>query len=129
MAATELWVVVPAYNETESIGGTLAALAAQTDPDFTVVVVDNDSTDGTGDMVRRLAASLPFVVEVVSERLPGAGAAADTGFRYAIGRGATMLARTDADCRPTPTWVATAQAGPLGGAGTFLGRSVPRPDA
>jgi glycosyltransferase involved in cell wall biosynthesis len=125
---TPLWVVVPAYNEAASIGGALAALAAQTDRDFTVVVVDNASTDSTADVVRRLAGELPFAVHVVTEPAPGPGTAVDTGFRYAISRGATMLARTDADCRPRPTWVATARAVIHDGAEMACGRSVPRRD-
>ncbi|HWS32754.1 MAG TPA: glycosyltransferase, partial [Actinoplanes sp.] len=42
-----MWVVVPAYNEAARIGQTLDALAAQTDTDFTLLVVDNGSTDDT----------------------------------------------------------------------------------
>jgi glycosyltransferase involved in cell wall biosynthesis len=122
------WVVVPAYNEAATIGATLGALAAQTDIGFGLVVVDNNSIDGTGEVVRRFAVTAPFPVEVVSESAPGAGAAADTGFRYAIGRGAGWLARTDADCLPAPTWVATAKAVLAGGAEMVCGRSVPRRD-
>ena len=43
----DLWVVVPGYNEAAWIGATIDALAAQEDRDFTVLVVDNASTDGT----------------------------------------------------------------------------------
>ncbi len=126
--AMDLWVVVPAYNEAATIAGTLAALAAQTDTTFAVVVVDNGCTDRTVEVVRRFAATAPYPVEVVAERERGAGAAADTGFRYAIARGASMLARTDADCLPAPTWVATARAALRGGAEMACGRSVPRRD-
>ncbi len=125
---SDMWVVVPAYNEAAYIGATLAALGAQTDLGFAVVVVDNGSTDDTAEAVRRIAATLPFEVEVVAESAPGTGAAADTGFRYAIGHGATMLARTDADCRPTSTWVAAAKAVLGAGAEMACGRSVPRRD-
>jgi glycosyltransferase involved in cell wall biosynthesis len=124
----ELWVVVPAYNEADWIGGVLSALAAQTDLDFSLVVVDNASTDGTGDLVRELAARLPFRTEVITESGPGAGTAADTGFRHAIERGAVWLARTDADCRPRPDWVATAKSVLGSGAEMACGRSVPRRD-
>jgi glycosyltransferase involved in cell wall biosynthesis len=128
MPTRELWVVVPAYNEAATIGATLQALRGQTDSHFTLVVVDNDSTDGTGEVVRGFSADAPFPVEVVSESTRGAGAAADTGFRHAIARGATMLARTDADCLPRPTWVATAKRVLRGGAEMACGRSVPRHD-
>ncbi|MEU3956526.1 glycosyltransferase family A protein [Streptomyces achromogenes] len=42
-----LWVVVPAHQEAARIDATLDALAAQRDRDFTLIVVDNASTDGT----------------------------------------------------------------------------------
>ena len=122
------WVVVPAYNEAARIGDTLAALAAQTDRDFTLVVVDNASTDTTADVVRSFGATVPFPVELAVETAPGAGAAADTGFRYAIAHGATRLARTDADCLPARDWVAIAKALLDSGAEMACGRSVPRRD-
>ncbi|MEU8031860.1 glycosyltransferase [Streptomyces sp. NPDC049099] len=123
-----LWVVVPAYNEEAGIGATLAALAAQTDTGFTLVVVDNASTDATAEVVRRFAAAAPFPVHLVAEREPGAGAAADTGFRYAIGQGAALLARTDADCVPAADWIAAVRREFGRGAELACGRSVPRRD-
>lgn len=99
-----LWVIVPAYNEVARIGATLDALAAQRDLDFTLLVVDNDSTDRTADVVRAFAVRAPMPVHLLVEREMGVGCAVDTGFRYAIGAGATVLARTDADCLPRPGW-------------------------
>ncbi|MEO5873709.1 MAG: glycosyltransferase [Streptosporangiaceae bacterium] len=98
----QLWVVVPAFNEEQSIGATLARLAAQTDQDFTLVVVDNASTDGTAGVVRSFEG-----VQLIAEAQKGTGAAADTGFRHAILNGATHIARTDADCLPDDAWVAS----------------------
>jgi glycosyltransferase involved in cell wall biosynthesis len=119
-------VVVPALDEAAGITATLLALAGQTDVDFTLVVVDNGSTDDTAGVVRRFAA--PFPVHVVDEPEPGAGTAADTGFRWAIAHGATLLLRTDADCVPAADWVATARRLLDGGAELVCGRSVPRRD-
>ncbi|AEV82881.1 glycosyl transferase [Actinoplanes sp. SE50] len=121
-----LAVIVPAYNESTSIRATLAALAAQTDRDFTLVVVDNASTDDTVAVVR--AFPTPFPVEIVTEPERGAGTAADTGFRHAIANGATLLSRTDADCRPAADWVATARRHLTAGADLVCGRSTPRRD-
>jgi cytochrome P450/GT2 family glycosyltransferase len=126
-SSPRFWVVVPARNEAARIGGTLAALATQTDKEFALVVVDNASTDGTADVVRRFGANAPFRVDVVAEPMRGPGPAADTGFRHAIGEGAVLLARTDADCLPAPDWVAAAKAA-LNGAEMACGRSVPRWD-
>ncbi len=95
----DLWVIVPAYNEAPGIEATLRALAEQDDRDFTLLVVDNASTDGTAEVVRRHG------VQVVVETRKGTGAASDTGVRHAIAHGATHLARTDADCLPRPDWV------------------------
>jgi glycosyltransferase involved in cell wall biosynthesis len=101
----DLWVVVPAYNEERSIGATLRRLAEQTDPGFTVVVVDNASTDGTAGVVREFAATHPKPeIRIVHEPVKGTGAAADTGVRHAISAGATHVARTDADCLPGRGW-------------------------
>ncbi|MFJ3877491.1 glycosyltransferase family 2 protein [Streptomyces sp. NPDC090077] len=123
-----LWVVVPAYDEEASIGGTLAALAAQRDTGFRLVVVDNASTDGTARIVREFARSAPFPVELVHEPEPGAGTAADTGFRHAVRGGARLLLRTDADCLPARDWTAVARAEFGRGAEVLCGRSVPRRD-
>ncbi|GGV13319.1 glycosyl transferase [Actinomadura cremea] len=102
-----LWVVVPAYNEERSIGATLRRLAEQTDTAFTLVVVDNASTDATAKIVGEFAEEAPGPnVRIVPEPEKGTGAAADTGFRHAVAAGATHIARTDADCLPHPGWIA-----------------------
>lgn len=126
---TPLWVVVPAYQEAARIGDTLVALARQTDRDFTLLVVDNGSTDGTPDRVRELAAGAPFPVRVITEPEKGVGCAVDTGFRYAIAHGARLLARTDADCLPHPGWLAAARTAlTAGGAEMVCGRISARRD-
>ncbi|XVQ12956.1 glycosyltransferase family 2 protein [Spirillospora sp. CA-255316] len=125
-----LWVVIPAYDEERSIGATLRRLAEQTDPGFTLVVVDNGSTDGTADEVRAFAAAHPGgpEVRIVPEPQKGTGAAADTGFRHAITAGATHLARTDADCLPDPGWVAAVKRAFADGLEMVSGPLRPRTD-
>jgi glycosyltransferase involved in cell wall biosynthesis len=102
-----LWVVVPAFNEERSIGATLRRLAAQSDAAFTLLVVDNASTDLTAQVVRSFAGEHPGLdLRLITEPEKGTGAAADAGVRHAIAAGATHVARTDADCLPSPEWVA-----------------------
>ncbi|MDI6102509.1 glycosyltransferase family A protein [Actinoplanes sp. NEAU-A12] len=125
---TELWVVVPAYNEATRISATLHALAAQTDTAFTLLVVDNASTDSTVAAVEAFTAGAPFPVRVLTETEKGVGCAVDTGFRHAIAAGATMIARTDADCLPRPGWVVAARAALSGGADMACGRITARRD-
>jgi len=120
--------VVPAYNEASTILGCLDGLAGQSTVDFTLVVVDNGSTDDTAEIVAKFAVDAPMPVVLLTEERRGPGVAADTGFRYAISHGAGYLARTDADCVPAPDWVATVRAVLASGAEMACGRSVPRPD-
>jgi glycosyltransferase involved in cell wall biosynthesis len=127
--ASAFCVVVPCFNEARGIPATLAALAAQSDTGFTLVVVDNASTDGSGAVVREFATRAPFPVHLVHEAQKGTGAASDTGFRHAIARGARWIARTDADCVPHPQWVARLkQALVQDGLEFVAGRIAPRTD-
>jgi glycosyltransferase involved in cell wall biosynthesis len=121
-----LWVIVPAYNERDRIGATLTALAAQTDTDFTLLVVDNASTDGTAGIAAAFRG--PFPTVVLTEPEKGVGSAVDTGFRYAIAHGAGHLARTDADCLPRPGWVAAARRALTAGDALACGRVTARRD-
>jgi glycosyltransferase involved in cell wall biosynthesis len=127
-----LWIVVPAFNEERSIGATLRRLAAQTDTGFTLVVVDNGSTDATATVVKEFAADAgadsSFDVRIVHEQEKGTGAAADTGVRHAIGAGATHVARTDADCLPHPGWVAAVKRAFGEGLEMVSGPLLPRTD-
>ncbi|GIJ50424.1 hypothetical protein Val02_73100 [Virgisporangium aliadipatigenens] len=123
-----LWIVVPAFNEAATIGAALQALANQHDKDFSLVVVDNGSTDDTVAVVRGFAEDYPVPLVVLHEPERGPGAAADTGCRYAIAHGAVLLARTDADCVPAPDWTARAKAVLADGAELACGRSIPRRD-
>lgn len=102
----KLTVVVPVFNEATGIRPTLEALAAQRDRDFDVIFVDNNSTDASAAVIAEFAAERGLPWRIVPESQKGTGAAADTGMRAAIASGATLLARTDADCIPREDWTA-----------------------
>src|SRR5262249_32702112 len=124
-----LWVVVPFRNEAAGIRPTLTALAAQRDRNFTLVLVDNGSTDGSAEVVQRAlsTSSIPRW-HLIDEAQKGTGAAADTGFRFAIKAGATHVGRTDADCLPDPGWITAIRAGFASGAELIAGEIGPRLD-
>jgi glycosyltransferase involved in cell wall biosynthesis len=127
--ASTFFVVVPCYQEERSLPSMLRALSAQTDRAFTLVLVDNGSTDRSVEIVRAHARVADFPVEIIHEVQKGTGAAADTGFRHAIARGATWIARTDADCLPAPDWIAKLkQALVQDGLEFVAGRIAPRRD-
>lgn len=130
-----LAVVVPVFDEAAGIMPTLEALAAQQDADFDVVFVDNGSRDGSAEVIRAFATARGLGRwRVVDEGQKGTGAAADTGMRAAIAAGATLLARTDADCLPRADWTARVRRAltprDRGGLGLRLvgGELVPRRD-
>jgi glycosyltransferase involved in cell wall biosynthesis len=92
-------VIIPARDAEATIGRTLAALAAQRiDDEFEVIVVDDGSGDGTAAVVDRA----PGRVRLVGQPPAGPAAARNRGVAEA---GAELLAFTDADCVPSPTWL------------------------
>jgi glycosyltransferase involved in cell wall biosynthesis len=101
-----LAVIVPAYNEAATIEATLAALYGQAYKHTTEhIIVDNGSTDATRSVIQRFADNHDdFPLRIIDESQKGTGAAADTGMRSAIERGATVVARTDADTLPQLNW-------------------------
>jgi len=104
--AQNLWVVIPAYNESTLIEGCLDSLVTQSDVTFSIVVVDNASSDDTRGLVSAWIEEHPDLdAYVIDESRKGTGAAADSGFRFAIKRGADWIARTDADCLVASDWI------------------------
>lgn len=107
MSGETLAVIVPVYNEAKGIGSTLRYLRGQRDDDFDVFFVDNNSTDGSAEVIRSYAAMHRVNRwHVLREEQKGTGAASDTGMLAAIDAGHTLLARTDADCLPRLDWTA-----------------------
>ena len=130
LKADSLFVVVPYYNEECGMLQTLQALAAQTDRAYSLVLVNNGSTDNSAQLARRFAGeSHGLKVHLLEEPVKGTGAASDTGFRYAISQGAKWIARTDADCLPDSDWVEKLKVA-MGDEGFefVAGRILPRTD-
>jgi dolichol-phosphate mannosyltransferase len=78
----KLSVVIPAHNEIESIGATVDAVISELRAEqipYEIVVVDDASSDGTGDVVRTIAERDPEVRCVRSSRSPGFGQAVRSG--------------------------------------------------
>ncbi len=102
-----LWVTIPAYNEEKTLPSTLERLYAihKTGEEFQVVICDNSSTDKTKTLAEEFIRLHNLNWEVIVESEKGTGAAADTAIKYAISKGATHIARTDADCLPALDWL------------------------
>jgi glycosyltransferase involved in cell wall biosynthesis len=96
-------VVIPARNAAPTLDRALRALGAQQlDGEYEVIVVDDGSDDDTAAIAQRHA---PLVRLIRNERAGGAGAARNRGVQAAR---APVIAFTDADCWPTPRWLAEA---------------------
>ncbi len=89
-------VVVPTYDEAETLPGTLARLRAAV-PDADVLVVDDASPDGTGHVADRIAAQDPHVHVLHRAGKEGLGPAYVAGFRWALARPYDVVVEMDAD--------------------------------
>jgi dolichol-phosphate mannosyltransferase len=76
-------VVIPTYNEAENIGRLIPQILAQ-DPRLSVLVVDDNSPDGTGEIVRKLADYGGRVNLLMRERKQGLGPAYRAGFKHVL---------------------------------------------
>jgi len=95
-------VVVPTYNERENIGELIAALHGLEIEGMHVLVVDDGSPDGTGEIVREIAAARAGV-ELLARRGPrGRGLAGRDGFLRALEIGAERIVEMDADFSHDP---------------------------
>jgi dolichol-phosphate mannosyltransferase len=99
----QLTVVVPTYNEAENIPGFLSALFTLPIPDLKVLVVDDNSPDGTGKLAARLKETYSGCLSVIHRPgKMGLGSAYLTGFRQALESGAGAVAQMDADFSHPP---------------------------
>lgn len=103
MFSRSLSVVVPAFDEADCIGLCLDLLCEQLDCITEIIVVDNNSTDDTGDIVKRRAAEHPEI-RYMTETQQGLVFARNAGLDAASG---DIVARIDADTRVPPDWAAT----------------------
>ncbi len=94
VSASDVWVLIPAYNEATTIGAVVGGVAGLGCP---IVVVDDGSRDGTAQALD------PAPVHLLRHPINlGQGAALKTAFRYALGRGARYLVTFDADGQHRP---------------------------
>jgi dolichol-phosphate mannosyltransferase len=92
-------VCLPTYNERENLEAMLRALA---DKGVRVLVVDDSSPDGTGELADRLAGELDYVDVLHRERKEGLGPAYLAGFRRALADDADLVLEMDCDFSHDP---------------------------
>jgi dolichol-phosphate mannosyltransferase len=95
------WVIVPTYNERENIEAISAAILESL-PGATLLIVDDSSPDGTGDLAEALATRDPRVRVHHRPGKQGLGRAYLDGFAVALAGGAELVIQMDADWSHDP---------------------------
>jgi dolichol-phosphate mannosyltransferase len=101
-----VWLFLPTYNEAENLEAIVEAVSERLEEtvpgDWRLLVVDDASPDGTGEIADRLAAERPEVEVLHREGKQGLGPAYLAGFDYALMRGAEYVIVMDADFSHDP---------------------------
>lgn len=124
-------LVLPTFNEADNIERAVRAAhaALQTAPTLrghTILVVDDDSPDGTGAVVERLMGELPSVQLLHRTERTGLGPAYLAGFAQALAQGADLVLQMDSDLSHDPNDLPRLVAAAADGADVVLGsRYVP----
>jgi dolichol-phosphate mannosyltransferase len=94
-------VVIPTYNECENIDRVLRRVRGAL-PDATVLVVDDGSPDGTGDIAEKVGAEIGNIEIMRRAEKSGLGSAYRAGFRWGLDRGFDVCVEMDADLSHDP---------------------------
>jgi dolichol-phosphate mannosyltransferase len=100
-----LVICLPTYNERanlEPMSRRLGEVVAGVGAESRVLVIDDSSPDGTGELADRLSAELPFLSVLHRARKDGLGPAYVAGFRWALENGADRILQMDADFSHDP---------------------------
>lgn len=95
-------VVIPTYQEADNVDRLLRSIRSHA-PDLDIMIVDDNSPDGTADIADRLASELGGVEIVRRPGKAGLGVAYRHGFRHALSRGYDVIGQMDADLSHDPT--------------------------
>jgi dolichol-phosphate mannosyltransferase len=97
-------VIVPTYNEAKNLPQIVPAILRQ-DPRIEILVVDDNSPDGTGDLADRMATAKPRVHVLHRLAKEGLGRAYLSGFRWALDQGFEAIFEMDADFSHDPAFL------------------------
>jgi dolichol-phosphate mannosyltransferase len=103
--AARVWLVLPTYNEADNLEAIVAAVRDQLPPSRRVLVVDDASPDGTGEIADRLAARHEDVEVLHRRAKEGLGPAYIAGFKRALAAGAELICEMDADFSHDPAFL------------------------
>jgi dolichol-phosphate mannosyltransferase len=97
-----MWIVLPTYNEASNVEAIVTAVRERLHPSSHLLIVDDSSPDGTGQIADRLAKRHADVSVLHRPRKEGLGPAYVAGFREALAGGARLVGQMDADFSHDP---------------------------
>jgi dolichol-phosphate mannosyltransferase len=100
-----VWVILPTYNEAENIEPLVEAVRGRLPDSHRVLIVDDNSPDGTGEIADRIAAEHGDVSVLHRTVKDGLGPAYIAGFREALAGGAELVIEMDADFSHDPSYL------------------------
>ena len=103
--SSDAWVILPTYNEAENLERIVNAVLQQLRDSDRVLVVDDNSPDGTGEIADRLADSNESVSVLHRPHKEGLGPAYLAGFHVALDGGAQRIVEMDADFSHDPAYL------------------------
>lgn len=98
-------IIIPTYNEIENIKKLVGEVFNQVDAQTHILVIDDNSPDGTGDLADVLAETNPRVHVIHRPRKLGLGTAYVTGFKYALENGYDVVFEMDSDFSHDPKYL------------------------
>jgi dolichol-phosphate mannosyltransferase len=101
----EVWVILPTYNEAENLERIAGAVLENLPASGRVLIVDDNSPDGTGQIADRLAASNESIAVLHRKVKEGLGPAYLAGFHVALDAGAERIIEMDADFSHDPAFL------------------------
>jgi dolichol-phosphate mannosyltransferase len=102
---SKTWLILPTYNEAENIAPFVEAVQAELPPGAQVLIVDDSSPDGTGQIADRLVAEREGVRVLHRPLREGLGPAYIAGFREALAAGAGLILEMDSDFSHEPAYL------------------------
>ena len=95
-------VVIPTYNERENVAAMAAAVLENLPPEGRLLFLDDNSPDGTGEIIDGLCAAEPRIAVMHRKKKEGLGRAYVAGFAEALAMGATHVVEMDCDFSHDP---------------------------
>ena len=95
-------VIIPTYNEKENISNLIPEIIKKTNGDVDILIVDDNSPDGTSDVVREFQKEHQNIFLMTRPKKSGLGTAYVEGFKFALQKGYDYILQMDADFSHEP---------------------------